>query len=69
MKNKFLNSKNIQVLSRDSQRKVNGGMSLSDCPTGCFQFFFSDIDGTVCAVPSPSGKICRGTVQNNQCCL
>lgn len=69
MKNKFSNIKGAQVLSRDSQRKINGGMPLSACPTGCFQFFLSDVEQTVCAVPGPNGEVCFGRIRNNQCCL
>ncbi|WP_298548901.1 hypothetical protein [uncultured Aquimarina sp.] len=68
---KMINSiPGAQKLSKSSQKEIQGGMpGLSDCVRGCYRFYLVDIDGVNCAVPSPSGAVCFGTVRNNQCCI
>lgn len=68
---KMINSiSGIQKLSKSAQKEIHGGMpSLSDCPSGCFDLFLSDVLGRFCAVPSPSGAVCFGTIQNEKCCV
>ncbi|SEM26598.1 hypothetical protein SAMN04487910_4584 [Aquimarina amphilecti] len=68
---KMMNSiSGIKTLSKSSQKEIKGGMlGLSDCQRGCHRFYLVDIDGVNCAVPSPSGAVCFGTVQNGQCCI
>ncbi len=58
-----------QVLSKNAQQQVLGGRSLTLCPRGCYDNYLDAIGHPVCAVVLPNGNVCRGTVQNNQCCL
>ncbi|MBQ4822750.1 hypothetical protein [Aquimarina sp. MMG016] len=69
MRKSMLKIEGIQKLSKNSQSKINGGATLSDCPRGCFSPYLSDINGTFCAIPSPSGAVCFGTIRNDKCCL
>ncbi len=68
---KMINSiPGAQKLSKSSQKEIKGGMpGLSDCVRGCYRFYIADSGSNACAVPSPSGAVCFGTVQNNQCCI
>jgi hypothetical protein len=64
---KLANLKGVKALDKQKQRTINGG-GLNDCPSGCFSLYFQG-PGNQCAVPSPSGMACFGTIQNGQCCL
>lgn len=67
----ILNLKGAQIITKESQSTINGGLTFSGaCPTGCFSFFLCP-NGTkdVCVVPGASGEICYGTHTNGQCCL
>jgi len=69
MKKVILRIEGVNELSKKSQKEIQGGMlTISDCPSGCFRFFFGG-PGNRCIVPSPSGAACEGIVTNGQCCL
>jgi len=70
MKKKIHSISGIKTLSKSSQKQITGGMpGLSDCVSRCYRFYLSDIGGVTCAVPSPSGAVCFGSIRNGQCCI
>ena len=74
MKKAFLKINGISVISKKDQKIIKGGrdFEISDCPSGCFGLYFCQFDcaeGERCAVPSPSGQACFGTISSGQCCL
>ncbi len=68
MKKSIMKIDGVQKLTKTSQKQISGGM-VSDCISGCYRSYLSDVDGNFCAVPSPSGAICFGTIQDEQCCI
>lgn len=70
MKKRIYAISGVKPLSKSSQKQIYGGMpSSSDCFSKCFPLYFSDIDGTMCAIFSPSGEICYGTIRYDDCCI
>ncbi len=58
-------------LSKTAQKAINGGTCPSNCQfTGCFSNFIGlPVNGSPCALLTPAGQNCPGTVSNGQCCL
>jgi len=76
MKKSLLKIKGANSIDKNSQKVINGGISLvsSDCQSGCYTLFFcpgggSGADGHLCAVPSPSGATCFGAMSGGKCCI
>lgn len=78
MKKSLLKIAGSTEIQKVAQKSLNGGLSLtpvlSDCQSGCYSLYFcpgggSGGNGHPCAVPSPSGAACFGTIQNGKCCI
>ncbi len=78
MKNEFLNSKNVNILSKKAQKNVQGGLwGSSNCLlTGCHAHYpgspddgIVGRDGGPCAIATPTGQSCIGTARNGKCCI
>ncbi|WP_343914800.1 hypothetical protein [Aquimarina litoralis] len=70
MKKRIYAISEVKTLSKSSQKQISGGMSGSaDYFSKCFPLYLSDIDGTMCAIFSPSGEICYGTIRYDECCI
>ena len=74
MKNSLLKISGVSSINKNTQKSINGGLVLSDCPTGCqSEFLFCPLGPNTCLVPSRSGALCHGTLQNQGfqqvCCL
>jgi len=68
MKKFKIQHQSIQKLSRKDQQSILGGRpTLIFCEYGCHSFFIAD--GDDCIIPTLDGAICRGTIQNNLCCV
>tara|TARA_R110000850_G_C9914668_1_gene460909 strand:- start:862 stop:1068 length:207 start_codon:yes stop_codon:yes gene_type:complete len=65
----FKKIRGARILSKSEQKMIVGSSSkMALCPSGCFSIYFSG-PGNSCAIPSPSGEACFGTIVNDQCCL
>lgn len=53
-----------QSIAKNDQKNILGGRFV----TTCYDLYFSDGQNR-CAVPSPTGEILYGTIQNGKCCL
>jgi len=70
MKKFKIQNLNIEQISREAQRKIQGG---STCYPGCYDFFTSQAgkeveEGDLCE-PGIFYAGCYGTIQNGQCCV
>ena len=78
MKTKLSNITNTKILSKEDQKSINGGIwGSNNCLiTGCHSHYPGDIgggfvgrEGGPCAIATPTGQDCIGTVRNGQCCI
>lgn len=79
MKTKLSNISNTKILSKEDQKNITGGIwgSTNCLITGCHEHYpGSEFDGIVgfeeggpCAIASPEGQSCIGTLRQGKCCI